>query len=158
MCHLSDCHVHCVYVCTTEFINWIAVTINLSLLAYFVFFSKYIFPEMKLCSLLPSFYIHVQYHGAIYIFPRSALFGILIFLYCVRELSSAWREGQVTATKQWLAAVSCPPRRFCYESRFHINDLHTNFQFEKLRLIKGTINQCSQYLIWFESFKIRHLY
>jgi hypothetical protein len=21
MCHLSDCHVHCVYVCTTEFIN-----------------------------------------------------------------------------------------------------------------------------------------
>ena len=26
MCHISDCHVQRVYVCTTEFIKWIAVT------------------------------------------------------------------------------------------------------------------------------------
>jgi hypothetical protein len=39
LCHISNCHVHCVYVRTTEFINWIAVTNKLSLLTYFVFFS-----------------------------------------------------------------------------------------------------------------------
>ncbi len=38
MCHISDCHVHSVYVCTTEFINWIAVSINLSLLTYLYLF------------------------------------------------------------------------------------------------------------------------
>ncbi len=28
---------------------------------------KYLFPEMKLCGLVPNFYIHIS--GAIYIFP-----------------------------------------------------------------------------------------
>jgi len=37
-CVPSLCHVHCVYVYTTEFINWIAVTINLSLLTYLYLF------------------------------------------------------------------------------------------------------------------------
>ena len=34
MCHISDCHVHRIYICTTEFIYWIAVTNKLSLLTY----------------------------------------------------------------------------------------------------------------------------
>ncbi len=46
MCHLSDCHVHCVYVCTTEFINWITVTINLSLLTYLYPFQDWLSPRL----------------------------------------------------------------------------------------------------------------
>ncbi len=34
MCQLSEYHVHSVYVCTTEFINWIVVSIKISLLTY----------------------------------------------------------------------------------------------------------------------------
>jgi hypothetical protein len=85
-----------------------------------------------------------MYLGAIYIFSRLALFGISIFLYCVRELSTQPQErgeGQRTAaTKQWVAAVPCPPLRSC--PRVHINDQHTNFQFGKLWIIKGSINPC----------------
>ncbi len=56
------------------------------------------------------------YLRVINIFPQSVLFGISIFLYCMRELSAQpleWREGQGTAAKQWLAAVPYPPRHSC---------------------------------------------
>jgi hypothetical protein len=63
MCHLLDCHVHCVYVCTTEFINWIAVTINLSLLTYFVFFSPWTSIQLaveRACSSGKGYTLHVH--------------------------------------------------------------------------------------------------
>ncbi len=80
-----------------------------------------------------------MYLGAINVFLSSALYGISIFLYCVRELLAQLqerREGQGTATKQRLAAVPCtsPPT---VEPSVHINDQHTNFQFGKLRTING---------------------
>ncbi len=74
---------------------------------------KDIFPEMKLRSLVPNFYIHIY---SIYIFLQSVLFGISTFLYCVRELSAQpqeQREWQGTAAKQWLSAVPCPPLYSC---------------------------------------------
>ncbi len=58
----------------------------------------------------------LMYLGAIYIFPRLVLFGISIFMCCIRELSAQpqeRREGQGTAAKHWLAAVPCPPLRSC---------------------------------------------
>ncbi len=60
------------------------------------------FPEMKLCSLIPNFYIHVS-GRALYIPMLGLIFGIIIFLYCVRELLAQLqeqREGQGTAAKQ----------------------------------------------------------
>ncbi len=57
-----------------------------------------------------------SYLGAIYLFPQSFLFGISIFLYCMRELSAQLqerREGQGTATKLWLAVFPCLPLRSC---------------------------------------------
>ncbi len=45
---------------------------------------KHTFPEMKLRGLVPNFYIHVS--GSDLYIPTSVLFGICVFLYCVREL------------------------------------------------------------------------
>jgi hypothetical protein len=81
-----------------------------------------------------------MYLGALYIFPRSVLFGISIFLYCVREISAQpqeRREGQGTAARQWLAAVPALSSVPAVEQRVHINDQHTNFHFGKLQIING---------------------
>ncbi len=51
---------------------------------------EHIFPEMKLCSLISNFYIHVS-GRALYIPTLGLIFGI----------------------KQWLAAVPCPPLCSC---------------------------------------------
>ncbi len=56
-------------------------------------FSKYIFPEMKLRGLILNFYILGLSLGAIYIFPLSVLFGISIFLYCMRDPGTERRAG-----------------------------------------------------------------
>jgi hypothetical protein len=75
---------------------------------------KHIFPEIKLRGWFPI--STFMYLGAIYIFPRLVLFGIFVFLYCVRELLAQLqeqREGQGTAAKKWLVEVSCPPLRSC---------------------------------------------
>jgi hypothetical protein len=61
---------------------------------------KYRFPEMKLHSVVPNFYIHVS--GSHLYIPTSVLSGISVFLYCVLELSAQpkeRREGQGTAVK-----------------------------------------------------------
>ncbi len=74
--------------------------------------SKLIFPEMKMRCLVPSFYIHV-YGSDLYI-PTTGLIWNLYFLYCVRELLAQpreQREGQGTAVKQLVVAVSCPALR-----------------------------------------------
>ncbi len=81
-----------------------------------------------------------MYKGAIYIFPGSVLFGISVFLYCVRELSAQLkqrREGQGTAAKQWLAAAPCPPLCSCGLAESSHKRPNTNFQFGKLRIING---------------------
>ncbi len=70
---------------------------------------NHIFPVMKLCGLVPNFYV-------IYILPQLVLFGLSIVLYCLREHLAQLqerREGQGTATKQRLATVPCPPLRYC---------------------------------------------
>jgi hypothetical protein len=59
---------------------------------------KHIFPEMKLSGLVPTMYFR-----AIYIFPRSFLFGISILLYFVSELQAQpqeRRQGQEAAAKE----------------------------------------------------------
>jgi hypothetical protein len=69
---------------------------------------------MKLRGLVPN--SAFMYLGAIYVFPIAVIFGISLFLYFMRKLSAQpqeWREGQRTGTKQWLAAVPCPPLRSC---------------------------------------------
>jgi hypothetical protein len=53
-----------------------------------------------------------MYLGVIYIFPLSVLFGISIFLDCVRELSAQLeelKEGQGTAIKQAVVGDSSLP-------------------------------------------------
>ncbi len=57
-----------------------------------------------------------MYQGEIFVFPQSVLFGISVFLYCVREISAQLqerREGQGIAAKQGLSTVLCPPLHSC---------------------------------------------
>jgi hypothetical protein len=72
--------------------------------------SKPILPEMKLCGLVPNFYIHVS--GSDLYIPTIGLISNFYFLCCVGELSAPAVELNV-----------------------HINSQHTNFQFGKLRII-----------------------
>jgi hypothetical protein len=53
--------------------------------------SKHIFSEMKLHGLVPNFYIYVS--GSNF-FPQLGLFGISIFLYCLRELCRSGEKGR----------------------------------------------------------------
>ncbi len=82
-----------------------------------------------------------MYLRTIYIFPLWAFFRISIFLYHMRDFSAQpqeQREGQGTSAKHGLAAQSpALPTAPAVESRVHINNQHTNFQFGKLRIING---------------------
>jgi hypothetical protein len=110
---------------------------------------------MKLRGLVPNFYIHIS--GSDLYIPTMGLIWNLFFP-ALRERtlgSTAGAEKRAGNCYQALVSSNSPqfpalPPAPAVEPRVHINDQHTNFQFEKSRK-KGKINSCIQFLIWFES-------
>ncbi len=75
---------------------------------------------MKLCGLIPNFYIHVS--GSDLYIPTMGLTGNSVFLYCMREISAKPPGGQRRVL----------PSAPTVERRPHINDQRTNFKFLKI--------------------------
>jgi hypothetical protein len=94
---------------------------------------------MKLCGLVPNFYI--QYLGVIYIFPPSVSYAISIFLYCMRELSAqppgSREKGKELPPSSGWRQFPVLPSAPAVEPRVHINHEQTNFQFGNLWIING---------------------
>jgi hypothetical protein len=92
---------------------------------------------MKLCGLIPNFYIHVS-GSNLYILSQSVLFEISIFIYSIRKLSlNRWSEEkgrELPLSRGWQQFPALPTAP-AVEPRIHINDQDINFQFRKLWII-----------------------
>jgi hypothetical protein len=87
-------------------------------------------------GLVSSFYIHVSGSG-LYIPRIGLIFGISIFLFCMRELSAQPRSGEKDRELAAAGSSSLPSPPLLRLSREYINDQHTNFQLEQLWIVNG---------------------
>ncbi len=119
MCQLSEYHVHSVYVCTTEFINWINVSIKISLLTYLYPFQSRLFMKNNCFSLMSMDQITIKAQN-----PKCRLYRCLIEFIDWRYSQSCWyfRPLLWTSAPHWLTS---PPPSLCEYCKYRGRYFHT---------------------------------